>query len=205
MLERIFSVLLVSSSKNFSASIINALAHEPYEIKTIDTIQKAKRLVVEQDFDILIINSPLVDDFGLDFAIDEASKDIESVLFFVNAELETEIYYKTYQYGILTLSQPSTIGVLMQSLRLLTSSIMKKERLYTKQSDLKTRLEEIKLINNAKLLLIEHKRISEDEAHRYLEKRAMDLRRSKIDIAKEIIDEYHKRESKWNIYLLQAE
>ena len=205
MLERIFSVLLVSSSKNFSASIINALAHEPYEIKTIDTIQKAKRLVVEQDFDILIINSPLVDDFGLDFAIDEASKDIESVLFFVNAELETEIYYKTYQYGILTLSKPSTIGVLMQSLRLLTSSIMKKERLYTKQSDLKTRLEEIKLINNAKLLLIEHKRISEDEAHRYLEKRAMDLRRSKIDIAKEIIDEYHKRESKWNIYLLQAE
>lgn len=196
MLERIFSVLLVSSSKNFSASIINALAHEPYEIKTIDTIQKAKRLVVEQDFDILIINSPLVDDFGLDFAIDEASKDIESVLFFVNAELETEIYYKTYQYGILTLSKPSTIGVLMQSLRLLTSSIMKKERLYTKQSDLKTRLEEIKLINNAKLLLIEHKRISEDEAHRYLEKRAMDLRRSKIDIAKEIIDEYHKRESK---------
>lgn len=195
MLERIFSVLLVSSSKNFSASIINALANEPYEIKTIDTIQKAKRLVVEKDFDILIINSPLVDDFGLDFAIDEATKDIESILLFVNAELETEIYYKTYQYGILTLSKPSTIGVLMQSLRLLTSSIIKKERLYTKQSDLKTRLEEIKLINNAKLLLIEHKRISEDEAHRFLEKRAMDLRKSKIDIAKEIIDEYYKKES----------
>ena len=195
MLERIFSVLLVSSSKNFSASIINALANEPYEIKTIDTIQKAKRLVVEKDFDILIINSPLVDDFGLDFAIDEATKDIESILPFVNAELETEIYYKTYQYGILTLSKPSTIGVLMQSLRLLTSSIIKKERLYTKQSDLKTRLEEIKLINNAKLLLIEHKRISEDEAHRFLEKRAMDLRKSKIDIAKEIIDEYYKKES----------
>lgn len=205
MLERIFSVLLVSSSKNFSASIINALANEPYEIKTIDTIQKAKRLVVEKDFDILIINSPLVDDFGLDFAIDEATKDIESILLFVNAELETEIYYKTYQYGILTLSKPSTIGVLMQSLRLLTSSIIKKERLYTKQSDLKTRLEEIKLINNAKLLLIEHKRISEDEAHRFLEKRAMDLRKSKIDIAKEIIDEYYKKESIWNIYLLQVE
>ena len=195
MLERIFSVLLVSSSKNFSASIINALANEPYEIKTIDTLQKAQRFVVEKDYDILIINSPLVDDFGLDFAIDEATKDIESILLFVNAELETEIYYKTYQYGILTLSKPSTIGVLMQSLRLLTSSIIKKERLYTKQSDLKTRLEEIKLINNAKLLLIEHKRISEDEAHRFLEKRAMDLRKSKIDIAKEIIDEYYKKES----------
>lgn len=205
MLERIFSVLLVSSSEKFSASIKNALANEPYEIKTIDTIQKAKRLVVEKDFDILIINSPLVDDFGLDFAIDEATKDIESILLFVNAELETEIYYKTYQYGILTLSKPSTIGVLMQSLRLLTSSIIKKERLYTKQSDLKTRLEEIKLINNAKLLLIEHKRISEDEAHRFLEKRAMDLRKSKIDIAKEIIDEYYKKESIWNIYLLQVE
>ena len=42
------------------------------------------------------------------------------------------------------------------------------------------------------MLLIEHKHISEDEAHKYLEKRAMNLRKSKVKIASEIIEEYIK-------------
>lgn len=205
MLDRIFRVLLISSSKNFAASIINALAYEPYEISVIDTIQKAKRLVIEKDFDILIINAPVVDDFGIDFAIDEALRDISGVLIFANAKYEAEIYYKTYQYGILTLVKPSTYGILLQSLRLLSSSLIKKEMLFEKKTDLKSRLEEIKIINTAKLLLIEHKQISEDEAHKYIEKKAMDFRVSKIKIANEIIDEYYKKGSKWNIYLLQEE
>ena len=196
MLDRIFRVLLISSSKNFAASIINALAYEPYEISVIDTIQKAKRLVIEKDFDILIINAPVVDDFGIDFAIDEALRDISGVLIFANAKYEAEIYYKTYQYGILTLVKPSTYGILLQSLRLLSSSLIKKEIILEKKTDLKSRLEEIKIINTAKLLLIEHKQISEDEAHKYIEKKAMDFRVSKIKIANEIIDEYYKKGSK---------
>ena len=196
MLDRIFRVLLISSSKNFAVSIINALAYEPYEISVIDTIQKAKRLVIEKDFDILIINAPVVDDFGIDFAIDEALRDISGVLIFANAKYEAEIYYKTYQYGILTLVKPSTYGILLQSLRLLSSSLIKKEMLFEKKTDLKSRLEEIKIINTAKLLLIEHKQISEDEAHKYIEKKAMDFRVSKIKIANEIIDEYYKKGSK---------
>ncbi len=196
MPERYFSVLLISSSFTFSTKIKKALEFEPYDIHMIDTIQKAKRLLLEQDYDILIINSPLIDDMGIDFAIEEGIKDISGILLFINSDLEFEIYNKVYQYGILTLSKPSTYGILLQSLRLLTSSIIKKERLYIKNVDVKSKLEEIKIINNAKLLLIEHKHISEDEAHRYLEKKAMDLRKNKITIAKEIIDEYYKKDIK---------
>ena len=192
MLERIFRVLLVSSSKNFSLGITDALSHESYEVETIDTIAKAKRLVIDKDFDIIIINSPLVDDFGLNFAIDEAIRNISGILMFVKPELESEVYYKTYEYGILTLTKPTSSGVLLQSLRLLGTTIIKRESLYTKPTDIKSKLEEIKIINNAKLLLIEHKHISEDEAHRYLEKRAMNLRVTKLKVAREIIDEYYK-------------
>ena len=35
--------------------------------------------------------------------------------------------------------------------------------------------------------------MSEDEAHKYIEKKAMDFRVSKIKIANEIIDEYYKK------------
>ena len=192
MLERIFSVLLVSSSKNFSNGIISALTENNYEVTLSESVQKAKRILVEKDYDIIIVNSPVIDDFGMDFAIDEASRDISGILMFVKPELEAEVYYKTYQYGILTLTKPTSKGILLQTVRLLCSTIMKRESIEKKPTDLKTRLEEIRTINTAKMLLIEHKHISEDEAHKYLEKRAMNLRKSKVKIASEIIEEYYK-------------
>jgi response regulator NasT len=193
MLERIFRILLVSSSKNFSLGISNALMYESYEIEMIDSIAKAKRKVLDKDFDIIIINSPVIDDFGLDFAIEEAITNVSGILMFVKPEVEFEIYYKTYQYGILTLTKPSTKSILLQSLRLLCSTIAKREQIYNKPKNINERLEEIKIINTAKLLLIEHMKLTEDEAHKYLEKKAMDFRQSKIKIAKNIIDEYYKK------------
>ena len=190
MLERIFRILLVSSSKNFSTGILNALMHESYDIEVIDSISKAKRLVLDKEFDIIIVNSPVIDDFGLDFSI-EQSLDC-GILMFVKPEIEAEIYYKTYQYGILTLTKPSSKSILLQSLRLLSSAIAKKELIYTKPKNINERLEEIKIINTAKLLLIEYKHFTEDEAHKYIEKRAMDFRQTKIKVAKKIIDEYYK-------------
>ena len=195
MLERIFSVLLVSSSKNFSNGITHALSSDIYDVSVIDTVQKAKRIVIEKSYDIIIINCPLIDDFGTDFAIDVATKDISGVLMFVKPELESEVYYKTYEYGILTLTKPTSEGILLQSIRLLTSTLVKKEALIQKPQDFRSKLEDIKIVNKAKMLLIEHKHISEDDAHRYIEKRAMDLRKSKVKIANEIIDEYYKRGS----------
>ena len=167
--------------------------YESYEIEMIDSIAKAKRKVLDKDFDIIIINSPVIDDFGLDFAIEEAITNVSGILMFVKPEIESEIYYKTYQYGILTLTKPSTKSILLQSLRLLCSTIAKREQIYSKPKNINERLEEIKIINTAKLLLIEHLKLTEDEAHKYLEKRAMDFRQSKIKIAKNIIDEYYKK------------
>ena len=192
MLDRIFSVLLVSSSKNFTNGILSALTENNYEVTLSDTIQRAKRILVENDFDIIIVNSPVIDDFGMDFAIDEAIRDISGVLMFVKPELESEVYYKTYQYGILTLTKPTSEGILLQTLRLLCVTRMKRESMREKTKDMKERLEEIRIVNTAKMLLIEHKHISEDEAHKYIEKRAMNLRKSKVKIASEIIEDYIK-------------
>ncbi len=192
MLDRIFKVLLVSSSENFSSGISKALALKSYDLVIIDKIEKAKLILFENEFDIVIINAPVIDDFGIDFAIDSAIKYGLGVLMFVKSELEIEVYYKTYQYGILTLTKPTSTEIFLQSLRLIQSTIIKKENDYIKPKGLAERLEEIKLINTAKVLLISHKKLTEDEAHKYLEKRAMNLRKPKVVVAKEIIDEYYK-------------
>ena len=55
---------------------------------------------------------------------------------------------------------------------------------------LKHMVEDMKVINRAKLLLVTCLNMSEEQAHRYLEKQAMDLRVSKLQIAMQVIKTY---------------
>ena len=51
--------------------------------------------------------------------------------------------------------------------------------------------EEIKIVDRAKLVLIENENLSENEAHKYIEKEAMNRRLSRYQIAKEILVKYN--------------
>lgn len=51
-------------------------------------------------------------------------------------------------------------------------------------------LSEIKLVNRAKCVLIEYLRISEKEAHRQIQKRAMDQRITLTEVAMDILKTY---------------
>ena len=55
---------------------------------------------------------------------------------------------------------------------------------------LRNMVEDMKVINRAKLLLVTCLNMTETQAHRYLEKQAMDLRTSKLHIAKQVIRTY---------------
>ena len=52
------------------------------------------------------------------------------------------------------------------------------------------KIKEIKLINRAKLLLMEKESLDEETAHKFIEKLAMDSRSSKGRVAEEIILRY---------------
>ena len=51
-------------------------------------------------------------------------------------------------------------------------------------------MEEIRIVNKAKWALIENLKMSEEDAHRYIEKQAMDERTTKRIIAENIIRTY---------------
>ena len=56
-----------------------------------------------------------------------------------------------------------------------------------KNIDLKKKMDEIRTVNHAKWVLIEYRNMTEEQAHRFIEKKAMDRRMSKREAAEEII------------------
>jgi len=160
------------------------------DIITTDNEHKAKRLLSEYDFDICLINGPISGSSGENLSIDIAEKNTCQVIFLVKAEYLDEISARVEDYGIITVSKPINRQLLWQALKL-AKVVRKRIGLAQKESArLEQKLADMKIISRAKLLLIVNTDVSEEEAHKIIEKQAMDSRKSRIEIAKEIIRKF---------------
>ena len=59
-----------------------------------------------------------------------------------------------------------------------------------KTKALQQKVADIHTVNHAKWLLIQHDNMTENEAHRFIEKQAMDMRLSRREVAESIIRTY---------------
>ena len=185
------SALIVSCTKK-SASIffemLNTAGIE--QITVLTSSGEARRLLMEQDFDLVIVDAPLSDESEENFSRHAASKDMSQVILAVNSEHFNAAAAACANDGILTISKPLNTEVFWQALLLAKSAGSRIKRIQAENKKLKQMIKDIRVIDRAKCLLISYVNLSEQEAHRFIEKQAMDLRSSKRTIAEEIIKTY---------------
>lgn len=184
-----YSVLIVSSSDKFTEDIASVLSQESSygPINYVKSISEAQRETLERAYDIVIINSPLSDDVGLKFAIDTSSENKGIVLLFIKSEYYADVSDRVRTYGVLTLRKPSPRDTVSQALDWVKATRERIRLTEQKTMTLKEKMEEIKVVNRAKWILIDTYHFSEQDAHRYIEKQAMDQCVSKKKIAETII------------------
>ena len=191
MTEHIYSVLLVSSAEKFVKPMLEMLPEKMFDpIMTATDATQARRKLLENDFDIVIVNSPLKDEFGTRLALDICSKSSAGVLLFVKAEHYADITSKVMPYGVLTISKPTSSSMIAQSVQMLCSTRERLRIMEKKNASVEEKIEEIRIVNRAKCLLIEQLKMTESEAHRYIEKQAMDRCVTRRVIAENIILTY---------------
>ena len=189
--ERTYSVLIVTASDSFVSSVMPLLPVTDYwPVTTVRSVSEARRRIVETDFDIVLINAPLPDDFGMRLAIDICTNSGAGVLLMVKSDLFNDIYAKVVSYGVITLSKPTNLQMVAQNLRILCATRERMRQMQARQATVEEKIEEIRLVNRAKWLLIECLSMTEPEAHRYIEKQSMDERISKREVAEYIIKTY---------------
>lgn len=189
--ERTYSVLIVTASERFTDSIMPLLPMTDYwPVQTASSVAEARRWLADTEFDIVLINTPLPDDFGMHLAIDICTGSGAGVLLLVKNDHYNEIYSNVVRYGVITLSKPTNRQMVAQNLRILCATRERIRQMQAKQATVEEKIKEIRLVNRAKWLLIECLNMTEAEAHRYIEKQAMDLRISRREAAENIIKTY---------------
>ncbi|MDY3771781.1 MAG: ANTAR domain-containing protein [Candidatus Faecousia sp.] len=186
----IYRVLIAGANDRTFDSLRELLPPDSYEPPLrAGSAGEVKRMLLETDVDLVILNAPLRDEFGTQLALN-LSRDNLCVLMLVPAESFDAVCYKVEDEGILTLSKPVSRNGLLGAIKLLTAMRGKLRKLDRQNQALQEKMQDIRTVNRAKWLLIEIKRMTENEAHYYIEKQAMDMRLSRREVAENIIRTY---------------
>lgn len=189
--ERVYSILTVSATDSFTSAFADLLPETRYSpVHTVSSVSAAKRVLAEKAFDFVIINAPLPDDAGTRFAIDICTSKQSAVLLLVKNDVHAGIHDKVAEYGVFTLPKPTSKPTMLHALNWMESARERLRQSEKKSLSIEEKMTEIRLVNKAKWILISELSMSEPEAHRYIEKQAMDRCISKRTIAEEIIKTY---------------
>ncbi len=189
--KRTYSVLVISSNAKFSTALTDLLPESDYcPVNRAGDVNAAKRALTERDFDFVIVNSPLSDDTGLRFSIDAASSANTVVLLLAGIELYDDIHDKASGHGVFMIRKPTSKANLTLALDWMASARERLRKTEKKALTIEEKMNEIRLVNRAKWLLISEVKMDEPAAHRYIEKQAMDRCISKREAAEEIIKTY---------------
>ena len=183
-------LLVVTQNDKVYDYIIQLLsANEFSPILRANSAGEAKRMLVSSAVDIVIINTPLPDDFGVELAIDISDAPM-GILLLVKNELFEQVSYRVEDSGVLTLGKPSSRQAVFAAIKLLAAMSTKLEKMEKKNHTLMEKMADIRTVNRAKWLLIENVNMTEKDAHYYIEKQAMDMRLSRKEVAQNIIRTY---------------
>ncbi|MFA0815836.1 MAG: ANTAR domain-containing response regulator [Anaerofustis sp.] len=184
-------VLIVSSSQK-SSDFLTGFMKENFGsgIKTAKSGSDARRILNEKDFPVVIINTPLSDEFGNELAINATEISSAGIVLIVKNEIVDEVAENVEDYGVLTVAKPINRILLHQTVKLAFSTHSRVVGFKKENVQLQSKIEEMRLVDRAKCVLIQYLTMSEPQAHRYIEKQAMDMRVSKRVIAEGILKTY---------------
>ncbi len=179
-------VLIVSASEQFVAMAKKSLV----DCITIDikkSAASARRALLEKNYDLIVVNAPIPDETGEVFCLDAVERTNASVLLICPRDVSEDISDHVTDHGVLVLPKPAPHGSLDRNIRFLLATQNRMHRLEKKTLSVEEKMEEIRIVSRAKLLLVEKKHMTEEEAHRYIGKEAMDHGVSRKKIAEAIL------------------
>lgn len=186
-----YSVLVVSAAEKFNETMTTLLpSADYYPVKFATNIAAAKRAFLEQAYDFVIINAPLPDEYGTRFASQVCAGSGTVAMVLVKSDAYEENYAKMVTNGIFTLPKPTSAQMILQALKWMAAARERLRRLENKATSIEEKMEEIRLVNRAKWLLIENLQMTEQDAHRHIEKQAMNRCVTRKEIALSIIKTY---------------
>ncbi|MGN0613299.1 MAG: ANTAR domain-containing response regulator [Porcipelethomonas sp.] len=183
--------IIVVSGNRKAAEVLVPFFKESFQsnVMHFDTAYQTRKLV-ESDFscDLVLIDMPLPDEAGLKLAEYITNQTAACCILLAKAEYVEKISDTAEQNGIIVMSKPFSKNALYQAVKISEIAIKRFYKLYEETVRLEKKIDEIKIVDKAKFMLMQYRNITEEQAHEYLQQYAMNKHMKKSVAAYEIID-----------------
>ena len=152
-----------------------------------DDSEKSEDLSV---YDAIVVSTPLRNEFGLGFVTDISKKCKAAIVVLARADIAEDVQNRIRFTGAFVIGKPFPRGLLTQTVRMALLAKESINRLEQEKIELSKQLDDVKVIDRAKCCLIEYLNLTENQAHRHIQKLAMDTRHSQREIAEDILRTY---------------
>ena len=189
--RRYASLLLITASRGTAAQFARLLPADRFapEFNVCSPLE-ADYALGESVYDVVVIDDSVPMEDGHRLAAAAADRGAANILMLADETHFRQTAGFTEKHGFMALQSPADPELLKQSLGMMASISARIRDLEEQAESLKNRVDEIRIIDRAKLLLIQRLKMTEKEAHRFIEKNAMDRCVSRRSIAENIIRTY---------------
>lgn len=179
------ATILVTEDKTLLATLKQLLLPPVFELEVYSDITSAKHKINSKHYPLVMVD--LTDKTDLMDALD-ISDELSLIILIVDPSRLDHISYRVAPEGVIAVSRNTDVYGFYNIIRIAMAVTAKVHNIAIKETKLKVKMEEIKIISQAKLHLMETKGLSEADAHRYIEKLAMDTRKKRATVAREILE-----------------
>ena len=112
------------------------------------------------------------------------------VVLLVKAEMADEVAVRVEDAGVFVVPKPLNRALLFGAVKLAQAANRRIMGLQRQNNILQQKIDDIRLVDRAKCALIQYRLLTEPEAHKYIEREAMDSRRTRREVAQAILRMY---------------
>ena len=115
---------------------------------------------------------------------------VAGVVLLVKAEMADEVAVRVEDAGVFVVPKPLNRALLFGAVKLAQAANRRIMGLQRQNNILQQKIDDIRLVDRAKCALIQYRLLTEPEAHKYIEREAMDSRRTRREVAQAILRMY---------------
>ncbi len=186
-------IMIIAGKETEKENLVGLLdCYSDSQILYASNSKQAKEIIASASPTLIIINAPLPSESAQDLAIFMTQRTDAAVVVLLPDSYRNIKEYSGEDYGILTLYKPFKRSEFDRTVKFAMAFENRIAKIQEKNKKLQKQLTEVRTVHRAKCLLIQHLQMSESQAHRYIEKHAMDCRKSKLEVANSILQSYHE-------------
>ncbi len=162
------------------------------KITVVTSGSEARRIIDTVEYELVVINTPLPDEFGHELSVMISESSTAGIILICRSDISDDVSDKVSDFGVCVVPKPLNKLVFHQSLKLVQATRSRMLGLKKENVKLLTKIDEMRLINRAKCTLMQYLKFTEPQAHKYIEKQAMNTRQTRREVALRILSTYER-------------